>query len=92
MVRKGGRIGVLGLGQGESSFNTAILAYREVELIGVRAYDPKTWHRSYGVLARRQFPLGDLVTHRLPLEEASRGIELMTSRQGLKIMFTPDWA
>jgi len=28
----------------------------------------------------------------LPLEDASRGIELMKSKQGLKIMFTPDWA
>ncbi len=92
LVRKGGRIGVLGMGHGESSFNTAILSYREVELIGVRAYDPKVWHRSYDVLASRQFPLEDLVTHRLPMQEAERGIELMTSRQGLKVMFTPDWA
>jgi len=36
--------------------------------------------------------LEELVTHRLPLEEAGRGIELMTSRQGLKIMFTQNWA
>jgi threonine dehydrogenase-like Zn-dependent dehydrogenase len=89
LVRKGGRVGVLGLGHADSSFNTAILSYREVELIGVRAYDPKTWRRSYDVLAGRQFPLEDLITHRLPLEEAGRGIELMTSRQGLKVMFTP---
>ncbi len=91
LVRKGGRIGVLGQGYADSAFNTAIVCYREVELIGVRAYDPKTWHRSYDVLASRQFPLEALVTHRLPLEEAARGIELMKSRQGLKIMFTPDW-
>ncbi len=92
LVRKGGRIGVLGMGHADSSFNTAILSYREVELIGVRAYDPKVWHRSYDVLASHQFPLEDLVTHRLPLEDAERGIELMRSKQGLKVMFTPDWA
>lgn len=92
LVRKGGRIGVLGQGYADSSFNTAIVCYREVELIGIRAYDPKSWHRSYDVLAGRQFPLEALITHRLPLEEAARGIELMTSKQGLKIMFTTDWA
>lgn len=92
MARKGGRVGVLGLGNADSSFNTALLAYREIELIGIRAYDPRTWHRSYAVLARNQFPLDTLVTHRLPLEQAGRGIELMTSREGLKIMFTPNWA
>lgn len=92
LARKGGRIGVLGQGYADSSFNTAILSYREVELIGVRSYDPKVWHRSYDVLASRQFPLESLITHRLPMEEAARGIELMESKQGLKIMFTPDWA
>jgi threonine dehydrogenase-like Zn-dependent dehydrogenase len=92
LVRKGGRIGVLGQGYADSSFNSAILSYREVELVGVRAYDPRTWHRSYDVLASRQFPLEALITHRLPLEEAARGIELMERKQGLKIMFTPNWA
>ncbi len=92
LVRKGGTIGVLGQGYHDSSFNTTILSYREVELIGIRAYDLKTWHRSYDVLASRQFPLEDLVTHRLPIQEAARGFELMQSKQGLKIMFTPNWA
>jgi threonine dehydrogenase-like Zn-dependent dehydrogenase len=92
LVRKGGRIGVLGQGYVDSSFNTAILSYREVELIGIRSYDPKVWHRSYDVLASRQMPLEALITHRLPLEEAARGIDLMKSKQGLKIMFTPNWA
>ena len=92
LVRKGGRIGVLGQGYGDSAFNTAILSYREVDMIGVRAYDPKAWHRSYDVLASGKIPLEKLVTHRLPLEEAVRGIELMQSKQGLKILFTPSWA
>ena len=92
LARKGGRIGVLGQGYADSSFNTTILSYRELELIGIRSYDPKVWHRSYDVLASRQFPLESLITHRLPMEEAARGIELMKSKQGLKIMFTTDWA
>jgi threonine dehydrogenase-like Zn-dependent dehydrogenase len=91
LVRKGGKIGVLGMGNADSSFNTAVLSYREVEMVGIRAYDPTTWHRSRDVLVSRQFPLEILITHRLPLQEAARGIELMESRQGLKIMFTPDW-
>lgn len=92
LVRKGGRIGVLGQGHADSSFNTAILSYREAELIGVRAYGPKVWHRSYDVLAQGQFPLECLITHRLALEDAARGVELMKSKQGIKIMFTPHWA
>lgn len=91
LVRKGGRIGILGMGTGESSFNTAILSYREIEVVGTRAYDPKVWHRSYDVLASGQVPLEKIVTHRLPLMEAARGLELMKSREGLKVLLIPTW-
>jgi len=89
LVRKGGRIGVLGMGSGESSFNTAMLSQREIEMVGIRAYDPKVWHRSYDVLASGKVPLEKVITHRLPLEEAARGLELMKSKEGLKILLTP---
>lgn len=92
LVRKGGRIGVLGQGHDDSSFNPALICFGEVELVGVRAYDPMVWRRSYDVLASRQLPVEALVTHRLPLEDAARGIELMKGGKGLKIMFTPNWA
>jgi threonine dehydrogenase-like Zn-dependent dehydrogenase len=90
LVRKGGSVAVMGMGHAESSFNTAILAFREVELVGVRAYGPKEWHKSYDVLRSRCFPLETLITHRLPMAEAVHGIDLMQSRQGLKVIFTPD--
>jgi threonine dehydrogenase-like Zn-dependent dehydrogenase len=48
--------------------------------IGVRTYDPKVWHRSYDVLASRQFPLESFIAHRLPLKDATPGVELMKSK------------
>jgi threonine dehydrogenase-like Zn-dependent dehydrogenase len=92
LLRKGGRLGVLGMGHAASSFNTAILAFHEVELVGTRAYGPREWERSSDVLASRQFPLESLITHRLPLQDAVRGIALMENREGLKILFHPDWS
>jgi 2-desacetyl-2-hydroxyethyl bacteriochlorophyllide A dehydrogenase len=91
LVRKGGRIGILGMGSGESSFNTATLAYREIEIVGTRAYDPMVWHRSYDVLASGQVPLEKIVTHRLSLEKAARGMELMKNREGLKVLLIASW-
>lgn len=91
LARKGGRIGVLGQGSLDFTFNTAILSYREVTLTGIRSYDAKVWHRSYDILAGGTLPLERLITHRLPLPEAARAIELMRSRQGLKIVLTPHW-
>jgi len=91
VVRKGGKIGILGQGSLESAFNTAVLSYREVTMVGVRSYDARAWHRSYDVLASGALPLERMITHRLPLAEAAHGIELMRSRQGLKIMLTACW-
>ncbi len=92
LVRRGGRVGVLGLGHAPSAFNTAELAYGEIDLIGIRAYTPATWRRLPAVLASAQLPLDRLVTHWLPLQQAAKGIELMKARKGLKVLFTPEWA
>lgn len=92
LVRKDGRVGILGMGSGESSFNTAMLSHREIEMVGTRAYDPKVWHRSYDVLASGKVPLEKIVTHHLPLQGAPRGIELMKNKEGLKTLLTPYWA
>ena len=92
LVRRGGRVGVLGLGHVPSTFNTAELVYKEVELIGSRAYTPATWRRLPSMLAAQRSLLAHLATHRLPFERAAEGIELMKARKGLKILFTPEWA
>jgi threonine dehydrogenase-like Zn-dependent dehydrogenase len=92
LVRRGGRVGVLGLGHLPSSLYTAELVYKEVHLFGSRAYTPATWRRLPSMLAAERSLLGHLATHRLPLERAAEGIELMKARKGLKILFTPEWA
>jgi threonine dehydrogenase-like Zn-dependent dehydrogenase len=92
MVRRGGRIGVLGQGTGDSSFNTAVLSFLEVDLIGVRAHDHRIWHRSYDVLASGKVPLENLITHRLPMDEGARGFELMKHKEALKVVFIPNSA
>jgi threonine dehydrogenase-like Zn-dependent dehydrogenase len=92
LARKGGTVGVLGQGAGASSFCTALLSYREVSIVGIRSYDPRAWQRSYGILASGAVPLERLVTHRLPMREAAAGIELMRTRQALKVVLTPEWA
>jgi len=92
IVRRGGRVALLGLGHTPASFNTADLVYKEIDLIASRAYTPATWRRLPGALAATQSLLARLVTHRLPLQQAAEGIEMMKARKGLKILFTPDWA
>lgn len=83
LVRRRGRVAVLGLGYDPAAFNTAELVYGEISLIGSRAYTPATWRRLPAVLAAQRSLLARLATHHLPLHRAAEGIGLMKGRVGL---------
>jgi 2-desacetyl-2-hydroxyethyl bacteriochlorophyllide A dehydrogenase len=89
IVRKGGRIGILGQGHESTEIQTATLSFREIELIGTRAYTPKDWKRVSAALLKVEEDLSRMITHRLPLSMAEEGIQLMKSREGLKIILLP---
>jgi threonine dehydrogenase-like Zn-dependent dehydrogenase len=89
IVRKGGRVSILGQGQGAPEIPTAMLCFREIELIGTRAYTPKQWQKVSPTLLNAGEDLKRMITHRLPLSMAEEGIRLMKSRQALKIILFP---
>ena len=90
LTRKGGRIGLVGLPHDPARINTAFIAFAEQQLVGVRAYDVATWRRLPPLLERAAPDLSRLVTHQLPLPNLERAIELMRSREGLKVLLAPD--
>jgi 2-desacetyl-2-hydroxyethyl bacteriochlorophyllide A dehydrogenase len=89
IVRKGGKIGILGQGHESAEIKTATLSFLEVDLIGTRAYTPKDWRRVSAVLLKMERDIDLMVTHRLPLSSTEEGIGLMKSREGLKILLFP---
>lgn len=89
LVRKGGRVGILGQGHEYAEIQTATLSFREIELIGTRAYTPKDWRRVSAMLLNAEHDLIQMITHHLPLRMAEEGIRLMKSREGLKIILLP---
>lgn len=89
IVRKGGKIGILGQGHELAEIQTAILSFREIELIGSRAYTPKEWMRVSATLLKIREDLNKIITHQLPLYQAEKGIQYMKSREGVKILLFP---
>jgi (R,R)-butanediol dehydrogenase/meso-butanediol dehydrogenase/diacetyl reductase len=89
IVRKGGRVSILGQGHESTEIATAMLSLREIELVGTRAYTPKNWQRVSPMLLTAQQDLNQIITHRLPLSLAEEGIKLMKVREGLKVMVFP---
>jgi threonine dehydrogenase-like Zn-dependent dehydrogenase len=89
IVRKGGRVGILGQGHEPTEIPTAMLSFREIELVGTRAYTPRDWQRVSPMLLNAGHDLNQIITHRLPLEKAEEGIKLIKRRKSLKVMLLP---
>jgi 2-desacetyl-2-hydroxyethyl bacteriochlorophyllide A dehydrogenase len=89
-LRKGGRLGLVGINHAATTFDSLPVVLEEKELIGVRAYNRGTWSRSVALLA----PLADrarrLITHTLPFAEAERAIGLIERRECIKVVLRAD--
>ena len=89
IVRKGGRVSILGQGHDSTEIATAMLSYREITLVGTRAYTKKDWDSVSDTLLSAAEDLRHMITHRIPLEHTEEGIERMKARQGMKIIIEP---
>ncbi len=89
IVRKGGRICILGQGHEPAEIPTAMLSFREIELVGTRAYTPRDWQRASSVLRNAEHDVKQMITHRFPLGMAEEGIQLMKTREALKVILVP---
>jgi len=88
LVRKGGRVGLVGLPHASTQINTASLAFKEIDLIGIRAYTPLTWKKNQKILPK--INLTQIITHSLPLREVAQGINLVKERKGIKVLLVPE--
>jgi len=89
LVRKGGRVGILGQGHESAEIPTAMLSFREIELIGTRAYTPKNWQKVFYTLINGEEDLKKMITHRFPLSLAEEGMKKMKNQEGLKFIVLP---
>jgi len=89
VVRKGGKVCLVGLPPGATAIHTAEVAFREIELIGTRAHTPKNWQRVSRTLLNAGEDLKRVITHHLPLHSAEDGFRLMDNRQGSKVLILP---
>lgn len=91
IVRRGGRVVVVGMYAGETvDLQLGVYWARAIELrfagiCPVHAW----WQRSMAAVAAGTIDPTPLISHRLGLEEAARGYELFDRREATKVMLTP---
>ncbi len=90
LLRRGGRLGVLGLAKEPASFNPTSLALSEKSIIGVRSYTIDTWKRCQEILSNRVIDLTPIISHRLPLEAFETGMRLVEESLAIKVLLMPE--
>ncbi len=94
-LRPGGRVSLLGLFDGEVSLNLddaiIIKAARVYGIFGRRMFD--TWFTVKGLLTNPTFRerMGLMITHRVPISELPRAMDLIKSGQAAKVSLEPKW-
>lgn len=94
-LRPGGRVSLLGLFDGPATldFDNAIVfkAATVHGIFGRRMFD--TWYQVKGLLARPAFreKVARVITHRVPIPEVARAMELIESGQAAKVSLEAKW-
>ncbi|MFY0633780.1 MAG: alcohol dehydrogenase catalytic domain-containing protein [Vannielia sp.] len=89
LVRKAGRIGLIGLCHGPATFVTTPAVLKEIQLTGSRAYNDPTWRLVMKILPKVAPQVLRLVTHRFPLDRFEDALKAVAAREGVKILLEP---
>jgi threonine 3-dehydrogenase len=94
-LRPGGRVSLLGLFSKDVALNfDAGVIWRAARIHGIfgrRMFE--TWYTVKGLLANPSFreKMGQIITHRVPLGELPRAMELIETNQAAKVSLTASW-
>jgi L-iditol 2-dehydrogenase len=91
LVRKKGRIGVIGLtGKATIPFPWDKAAFKVCDLIFNLSTSYTSWDRTIQLIAGGKIPAGEIISHRLPLSQWQHGFEQIEQRQALKVLLIPE--
>lgn len=82
MVRSGGTVVVIGGAPDEQIFQISAHAFvmRDLHIEGILGYTTQSWTQTLDMLAGGKLRLGDLITHRTPIEQFEHALQLVESR------------
>jgi 2-desacetyl-2-hydroxyethyl bacteriochlorophyllide A dehydrogenase len=89
MVRRGGKVVLIGIHPAPAEFNTTDLVRSSKSIIGAYGYDTETWRRSLLLLSSGKIRVEPMITHRIPFSNAKEGFELAIRREAAKVLFIP---
>lgn len=92
LVRKGGRVVVAGQsGAATQPVPVDLMVEREIAVVGANSHDMRAIRPALDILRSGRYPFAETITHRLPLEQARRAVELISdpAAQAVKVLVDP---
>jgi threonine 3-dehydrogenase len=95
MLTPGGRVSLLGILDKPMELDlNASMIFKSANVFGItgrRMFE--TWYQVRGLLAKPSFreKISAIVTHRIPIRDISRGMDLINSKQAAKVVLDPAW-
>ncbi|MFQ6065467.1 MAG: L-threonine 3-dehydrogenase [Candidatus Bathyarchaeia archaeon] len=95
MLTPGGRVSLLGILERPMMFdlNEAVI-FRAATVYGIHGRRMfQTWYQVKGLLSKPEFrrKIASIITHRLPIKDVAKGMELINSKQAGKVLLEPKW-
>jgi len=95
MLTPGGRVSLLGLLDKpmELDLNNALI-FKAATVYGISGRRMfQTWYQVKGLLAKPDFrdKIASIITHRIPIRDFKKGIELINSKRAGKVVLEPKW-
>lgn len=86
-VRKGGRVNLFaGFSTGDTAaIDVNLIHYNEIYVSGASALSRESYDKALGIIASGALPVDKLVTHRFPLDDFGKAVELARSGKAIKI-------
>lgn len=89
MVRAGGSVVKVGYDVRPLGFSLDVLLERAVRVVGHFGYDWVCWNNVMNLVLAGKFSLESVITHRMPLEDYKKAVELLQTKQAVKIILYP---
>ena len=90
LVRHRGRYVQVGLFGKPVLWDLEQVCVKELQVHGTFATVASSWRKALALLQSGQLRTGPLISHRLPLEAWKQAFDLFESREGVKIVFSPE--
>ncbi|GAB4305620.1 MAG: zinc-binding dehydrogenase [Promethearchaeota archaeon] len=91
MGRKGATINLFGGCPSNTSIkvDTSLIHYSELNLLGIFHHAPRYIRRAFDLICAGKIPTKEIVTHRMPLSDVQKALEMIVAGEGIKIALIP---